>query len=68
MILIIQVFKEGNVFYPVRNLTPLLPPGQAPPRKGSCTGGRPYGPEAKEGKFIPFVKPAGPALGRDRGR
>ena len=23
-----------------------LPPGQAPPRKGSCPGGRPYGPAA----------------------
>ena len=37
--------EEGSVgkvvhlfFYPVRNLTPLLPPGQAPPRKGSCPG------------------------------
>ena len=31
-------------------LTPLGPPGQAPPRKGSCPGGRPYGPAAKEGE------------------
>jgi hypothetical protein len=41
-------------------LAPLFPPGQAPPRlparrglqlgeKGSCPGGRPYGPAAKEG-------------------
>jgi len=43
-------------------LAPLCPPGQAPPRlparrvlqlgeKGSCPGGRPYGPAAKEGCF-----------------
>ena len=30
-------------------LAPLFPPGQAPPRKGSCPGGKPYGLEAKEG-------------------
>ena len=30
-----------NRLYPVRNNAPLLPPGQAPPRKGSCPGGRP---------------------------
>jgi len=36
-------------------LAPLFPPGQAPPRKGSCPGGRPYGPEAKEEYKGPFV-------------
>jgi hypothetical protein len=35
--------------YPVRNNAPLLPPGQAPPRKGSCPGGRPSGPAAAAG-------------------
>jgi len=49
-------------------LAPLLPPGQAPPRlparrglqlgeKGSCPGGRPYGPAAKRRITIsPFGK------------
>ena len=30
---------------------PQLPPGQAPPRKGSCPGGRPSGPAAAAGYF-----------------
>ena len=30
-----------GILYPVRNNAPLLPLGQAPPRKGSCPGGRP---------------------------
>jgi len=34
------------MIYPVRNNGPMLPPGQAPPRKGSCPGGRPPGPAA----------------------
>jgi len=29
-----------NRLYPVRDNAPLLPPSQAPPRKGSCPGGR----------------------------
>jgi len=37
-------------------LAPLCPPGQAPPRKGSCPGGRPYGPAAKEGYFTSLWK------------
>ena len=35
-----------NRFYPVRNNAPLLSPSQAPPRKGSCPGGRLSKPEA----------------------
>jgi len=31
-----------TVIYPVRNNAPLLPTGQAPPRKGSRPGGRPF--------------------------
>ena len=38
-------YKGVNSFYPVRNNAPLLPPGQAPPRKGSC----PRGASAPEG-------------------
>jgi hypothetical protein len=50
--------------YPVRNNGPLLPPGQAPPRKGSCPGGRPSGPAAAVGldfRIIPsgFNAPLG---------
>jgi hypothetical protein len=30
-------------------LAPFFPPGQAPPQRGFCPGGRPYGPAAKEG-------------------
>jgi len=37
------------ILHPVRNNAPLLPPGQAPPRKGSCPGGRPSGPAAATG-------------------
>ena len=33
-------FDREPSFYPVRNLTPLLPPGQAPPQRGFCPGGR----------------------------
>ncbi len=40
---------DYRVLYPVRNVAPLLPPGQAPPRKGSCPGGRPSGPAAETG-------------------
>jgi len=36
--------KEEALLYPVRNNALLLPPGQAPPRKGSCPGGRPLSP------------------------
>ena len=36
-------------------IIPLWSPTQAPPRKGSCPGGRPYGPEAKEGNKGTFV-------------
>ena len=41
---------------PAGRLTPLCPPGQAPPQRGFCPGGRPYGPAAKEGEYLPFVK------------
>jgi len=49
-------------FYPVRKNAPLLPPGQAPPRKGSCPGGRPSGPVAAAGldfRIIPGSAPQG---------
>src|SRR4030042_4480453 len=45
---------------------PLCPPGQAPPRKGSCPGGRPYGPAAKEGYFTSLWERFSPAGGRQR--
>jgi len=54
--------KFGAWIHPVRNNAPLLPPGQAPPRKGSCPGGRPSGPAAAAGfntllKFLTgFIK------------
>jgi len=44
-----KVWTSDLPFYPVRNNAPLLPPGQAPPRKGSCPGGRPSGPAAAAG-------------------
>jgi len=49
-----------GILYPVRNNAPLLPPGQAPPRKGSCPGGRPSGPAAAAGldfRIIPGSAP-----------
>ncbi len=45
-------------FYPVRNNAPLLPPGQAPPQKGSCPGGRSSGPAAAAGLDFRII-PAG---------
>ena len=50
----------SKLIYPVRNNAPLLPPGQAPPRKGSCPGGRPSGPAAAAGldfRIIPGSAP-----------
>jgi hypothetical protein len=50
------------MLYPVRNNALLLPPGQAPPRKGSCPGGRPSGPAAATGldfRIIPGSTPEG---------
>ena len=46
------------LFYLVRNNAPLLPPGQAPPRKGSCPGGRPSGPVGAAGLDFRII-PAG---------
>ena len=56
-------YEIGNQYlalYPVRNNAPPLPPGQAPPQKGSCPGGRPSGPAAAAGldfKIIPGSAP-----------
>jgi hypothetical protein len=38
---VLSLPKEEALLYPVRNNALLLPPGQVPPRKGSCPGGRP---------------------------
>ena len=47
------VSQGGGKFF--RELdAPQLPPGQAPPRKGSCPGGRPPGPAAAAGYFTAF--------------
>ena len=47
-------------------LAPLCPPGQAPPRKGSCPGGRPYGRRPKRSNFPPFGIFSLPKAGKGR--
>ncbi|OGP95373.1 MAG: hypothetical protein A2157_01840 [Deltaproteobacteria bacterium RBG_16_47_11] len=54
----VPVHYELMPVYPVRNNAPLLPPGQAPPRKGSCPRGRPSGPAAAVGLHFRII-PAG---------
>ena len=45
------VSQGGGKFF--RELdAPQLPPGQAPPQRGFCPGGRPSGPAAAAGFFI----------------
>ena len=54
---------EKLEFIKIFQNTPQLPPGQAPPRKGSCPGGRPSGPAAAAGDEWPPLSPLGRGMG-----